>query len=179
VIRYLDDPPAPGPVPILDAAGAMDLLAGAARIAIVGASASPWRPSNSVMGYLLAHGYECVPVNPTVDRVLDRTAYPTLEAAVDATGSPFDIVDVFRRPEATPDVARSAVATRCRALWLQLRIVSWEAARIAHAGGLAVVMDRCTQIDHRSLRLRSAASRPPDSADGVIRPGDDGARPGS
>ena len=158
VIRYLDEPAAPGPVPTLDAAGAMDLLASARRIAIVGASPSPWRPSHSVMDYLITHGYDCVPVNPETDRVLGRAAYPSLEAAVEATGAPFDIVDVFRRPEATPDVARSAVATRCGALWLQLRVVSWEAAAIAHEGGLPVVMDRCTAIDHRALRVRSATS---------------------
>jgi predicted CoA-binding protein len=113
------------------------------------------------MDYLLAHGYDCTPVNPRTERVLGRRSYPSLEAAVEATGGPFDIVDVFRRPEATPDVARSAVATGCGALWLQLRIVSWEAAAIAHEGGLPVVMDRCTAIDHRALRFRSTtAARP-------------------
>jgi predicted CoA-binding protein len=162
-IRYLDEaePLAPGPVPVLDTAAVLDLLAAARRIAVVGASPNPWRPSHGVMDYLLAHGYECVPVNPATDRVLGRRSYPTLEAAVETTGGPFDIVDVFRRPEVTPDVARSAVATGCRSLWLQLRIVSWEAASIAHAGGLAVVMDRCTAIDHRALRLRDRTAVQP------------------
>jgi predicted CoA-binding protein len=77
--------------------------------------------------------------------------YPGVAAAVAARG-PFDIVDVFRRPEHTPDIARSAVALGCRALWLQIRIVDWDAARIAHEGGLKVVMDRCTAVDHRRLR---------------------------
>jgi predicted CoA-binding protein len=158
VIRYLDEPLQPGPVPILGPDEAMDLLASSHRIAIVGASPDPWRASHSVMDFLLAQGYECVPVNPMTDRVLGRHAYPTLEAAVADTGGPFDIVDVFRRPDATPDVARSAVATGCRALWLQLRIISWEAAAIAHDGGLPVVMDRCTAIDHRALRVRSGTS---------------------
>jgi predicted CoA-binding protein len=157
VIRYLDEPLQPGPVPILGPDEAMDLLASARRIAIVGASPDPWRASHSVMDYLLAHGYECVPVNPRTERVLGRLAYPSLEAAVEEAGGPFDIVDVFRRPDAAPDVARSAVATGCRALWLQLRIISWEAAAIAHEGGLRVVMDRCTAIDHRALRVRSSA----------------------
>ena len=165
MIRYLDEPAAPGPVPTLAPDEAMDRLGTARRIAIVGASPSPWRPSHSVMDYLITHGYECVPVNPETDRVLGRPAYPTLEAAVEATGAPFDIVDVFRRPEATPDVARSAVATRCGMLWLQLRIVNWDAASIAHEGGLAVVMDRCTAIDHRALRVRRR----------VAERGDDGA----
>jgi predicted CoA-binding protein len=164
-IRYLDGLPAPPRegLPILDAEAAMDLLGVARRIAVVGASPNPWRPSHGVMDYLLAHGYECVPVNPGTDRVLGQHSYPTLEAAVEATGGPFDIVDVFRRPEATPDVARSAVATGCRAFWLQLRIVSWEAAAIAHAGGLAVVMDRCTAIDHRALRVRGTTPSQPGS----------------
>ena len=153
MIRYVDDAATPGPVPTLDAAGAMDLLAGATRIAIVGASPSPWRPSNGVMAYLIAHGYECVPVNPTVERVLDRTAYPTLEAAVEAAGTPFDIVDVFRRPDATPEVARSAVATGCRALWLQLGIVSPEARAIAERAGMEYVENACTAVVH-SLEVR-------------------------
>ncbi|CAN5824135.1 hypothetical protein BH23CHL8_BH23CHL8_24760 [soil metagenome] len=154
-IRYLDAPDLSGPVPILDAAGAMAVLRGAHRIAIVGASPNPWRASHSVMDYLIRHGYDCVPVNPNVSRVLDRPAHPSLEAAVEAAaGEPFDIVDVFRRAEHTPEIARSAVALRCGTLWLQQRVVSWEAAGIAHAGGLRVVMDRCTAIDHRALRVR-------------------------
>lgn len=114
----------------------------------MGASPRPDRPSHDVMTYLLRAGFDCVPVNPRAPEVLGRTAYATLEEAVAATGT-FDIVDVFRRAEDTPDVARSAVATGAGALWLQLGIVNWEAARIAHDGGLAVVMDACTAIEHR------------------------------
>jgi predicted CoA-binding protein len=88
-----------------------------------------------------------VPVTPVADEVAGITAYPTLAAAIVATG-PFDIVDVFRRAEACPEHAREAVeAGRSRCLWLQLGIVSWEAATIAHDAGLAVVMDRCTLIE--------------------------------
>ena len=67
-----------------------------------------------------------------------------------ATG-PFDIVDVFRRPEHTPEIARSAVETGAGALWLQLGVVNWEAARIANEAGLPVVMDRCTAIEYRRI----------------------------
>jgi predicted CoA-binding protein len=105
------------------------------------------------MRYLQHQGYECVPVNPNARDVLGITSFGTLEEAVAASG-PFDIVDVFRRPESAPGVARSAVVTRCGALWLQLGVVSWEAARIAHEAGLPMVMDRCTAIDHRRLRGR-------------------------
>ena len=138
-------------MPLLDGDEPARLLARAQRIALVGASANPARPSHGVMRYLLGQGYEVVPINPTVGEVLGQPAYATLEAAVAATGA-FDIVDVFRRPEHTPEIARSAVATGARALWLQLGVVNWEAAQIAHDGGLAVVMDRCTAIEHRRLR---------------------------
>ena len=148
----LDAQEGTGPVPLLDGEASARLLADTHRIAMVGASADPDRPSHGVMRYLLEQGYEVVPINPTVDAVLGRTSYATLEDAVAATGA-FDVVDVFRRPEFTPDIARSAVTTGAKALWLQLGVVNWEAAQIAHDGGLAVVMDRCTQIEHRRLRL--------------------------
>lgn len=138
-------------VPLLDGPAVPAALAAARRIAVVGASPDPTRPSNGVMRTLLDAGYDCVPVNPNATEVLGRRAYPTLEAAVEATG-PVDLVDVFRRPAATADVARSAVAVGARVLWLQLGVVSWEAARIAHEGGLSVVMDRCTAIELRRIR---------------------------
>jgi predicted CoA-binding protein len=139
-----------GSVPVLDERAAVEVLARARRIAVVGASSRPGRPSNGVMAYLLAQGYDCVPVNPHETEVLGVRAYPTLATAVEATGR-FDIVDVFRRAEACVEPAEAAVATGAGCLWLQLGIVSWEAARIAHEGGLAVVMDRCTAIEHRRI----------------------------
>ena len=142
-----------GPVPVLDEAGAIELLRTARRIAIVGASPDRYRPSHSVMRYLQTKGYECVPVNPNARDVLGIRAFGTLEEAVAASG-PFDIVDVFRRSELTVPIAEAAVATGCRSLWLQLGVVNWEAARIAHEAGLSVVMDRCTAIDHRKIRDR-------------------------
>lgn len=142
-----------GPVEVLDLEGALEALRQTRRIAIVGASANPGRPSHGVMRYLQHHGYESVPVNPTTRDVLGIRSHRTLEEAV-ADSGPFDTVDVFRRPEHTPSVARSAVATGANFLWLQLGVVNWEAARIAQAGGLRVVMDRCTAMDHRLLRAR-------------------------
>lgn len=142
-----------GPVPVLDEEGAIDLLRKARRIAVVGASPDRYRPSNSVMRYLQTQGYECVPVNPNARDVLGIRAFGTLEEAVAASG-PFDIVDVFRRSELTVPVAQAAVVTGCGALWLQLGVVNWDAARIAFEGGLVVVMDRCTAIDHRKIRGR-------------------------
>jgi predicted CoA-binding protein len=138
-------------VPLLDEVGAVSALRSARRIAIVGASPSPARPSNGVMRTLLSAGYDCVPVNPNASEVLGRPCFGSVQAAVEATG-PVDIVDVFRRPAATPEVAHAAVAVGAKVLWLQLGVISWEAARIAHEGGLDVVMDRCTAIELRRVR---------------------------
>jgi predicted CoA-binding protein len=123
------------------------VLGEARRIAVVGASSRPGRPSWGIFRYLRRSGYDAVAVNPNELEVDGVTAYPTLADAVAATGR-FDVVDVFRRVDACPGHAREAVETGARCLWLQLGVVSWEAARIASAGGLAVVMNRCIMIDH-------------------------------
>lgn len=102
------------------------------------------------MRYLAAVGYEVVPVNPGETEIAGLPCHPTLAAAVAATG-PVDIVDVFRRAELCVPHAEEAVAIGARCLWLQLGIVNLEAARRAHAGGLAVVMDRCTKVEHARL----------------------------
>lgn len=143
----------PWPLQLLDEEGALALLGRARRIAVIGASPDRARPSHTVMRYLLDRGYECVPVNPTCRDVLGIPTFRTLGEAVAATG-PFEIVDVFRRSEYTPPIARATVSTGCRALWLQLGVVNWEAARIAHEAGVPIVMDRCTAIDARRLPRR-------------------------
>lgn len=116
----------------------------------MGASAKAGRPSHDVFRYLRSQGFDCVPVNPNVEEVVGVPAFRTLPEAVAATGA-FDIVDVFRRSELCVPHAREAVATGARCLWLQLGVVNWEAARVAHEGGLSVVMDRCTAIEWRRL----------------------------
>jgi uncharacterized protein len=137
-------------VALLDDSGITALLASARRIAVVGASSNPARPSHGVFLTLVRAGYDCVPVNPNETEVAGVPVVATLAEA--AAGGPIDIVDVFRRSELTEEVAREAVAIGARALWLQLGVVNWEAARIAADGGLAVVMDRCTAIELRRLR---------------------------
>jgi len=150
----VNDPgPAAPPVALLDDAGIVELLRTARRIAVVGASSDPGRPSNGVLRSLLRAGYQCVPVNPRETEVAGIPAVSTLAEAATALGGTIDIVDVFRRPELTEEIAREAVAVGARSLWLQLGVVNWEAARIAVDGGLAVVMDRCTAIEiHRIPR---------------------------
>jgi predicted CoA-binding protein len=152
-IAYLDLAEARGPVPVLEDAAIGEVLRSTRRIAVVGASSNEARPSFGVFRYLVHQGYECVPINPAERSVIGIPAFRTLREAADATG-PFDLVDVFRRSELCVAHAIEAVEIGARCLWLQLGVVNWEAARIAHDGGLAVVMDRCTAIEHRRIRGR-------------------------
>ena len=116
-------------------------------VAIVGLSDKPHRPSYFVGKYLQEHGFTIIPVNPTRDEILGEKSYPSLEAIPGSV----DIVDCFRRAEQMPDLARSAVAIGAKCLWMQLSVVSEEAKAIAEAGGLDVVMDRCTKIEYARL----------------------------
>jgi len=152
-IGILDLQEGRGTVRLLDDDGIAVILGRARRIALVGASSNPGRPSFAVFRYLLMNGYECVPVNPNERDVLGQPAFRTLTEAAAATG-PFDIVDVFRRSELCRPHAIEAVETGAGCLWLQLGVVNWEAAADAAAGGLSVVMNRCTAIEHRALRDR-------------------------
>jgi predicted CoA-binding protein len=125
------------------------LLGKAHVIAVVGISSKPSRPSYDVASYLQEHGYRIVPVNPNETEVLGEQAYASLldiprEIRV-------DVVDVFRRAEHTPEVARQAVEIGAGVLWLQEGIVNEEAARIATEGGLEVIMGVC--IRHMRERL--------------------------
>jgi uncharacterized protein len=153
VTALLDLQEGHGPVPVLDEAAIAALLASRPRVAVVGASDRPGRPSRDVLLDLRAAGIDAVPVTPRWAVVAGVVAYPDLAAAVAATGA-FDVVDVFRRAEECPAHAADAVAAGARVLWLQLGIVSWEAARIASAGGLGVVMDRCLSVELHRLRGR-------------------------
>ena len=123
-----------------------EILRDARTIALVGASPRPDRPSHGVMRYLLGQGYRVIPVRPLdCDEILGVPCVAEL-AEID---EPIDLVDVFRRPEFCPEVAREAVAAGAKALWLQLGIVSPEARRIALDAGLDYVEDACTAIVHR------------------------------
>jgi len=122
-----------------------DLLKSTRTIALVGASPKPNRASYGVMAFLQQSGYRVIPVNPVAagTTILGETVVATLADIKE----PVDMVDVFRRADETPEVADEAVAIGAKSLWLQLGIANDETARIAIAGGLDVVMDRCTAID--------------------------------
>jgi hypothetical protein len=120
------------------------ILSRAKRIAIVGLSPNELRASHFVGYYLRRHGYEVIPVNPRETEILGLTSYPS----VSAIPEPVDIVDVFRAPEAVPEIAEEAVAAKAGALWLQYGVISPQGAEIASRGGLDVVMDRCLKVEH-------------------------------
>jgi predicted CoA-binding protein len=124
-------------------------------IAVVGISSKPWRPSHEVASYLQANGYRIVPVNPNEEEVLGERVYVSLLDIPEEVH--VDVVDVFRRAEHTPEVARDAVAIGARVLWLQEGIVSEEAARIASEGGLEVIMGVCIMKVRERLMARGGS----------------------
>ena len=117
---------------------------GAKNVAIVGLSSNPDSPSYHVAAYLKEHGYHIIPVNPREESVLGEAAYPSLREVPEK----IDVVDVFRRPDAVPEVVEQAIEMGAPVLWLQLGIVNDEAAEQARAAGITVVMDRCMKIEH-------------------------------
>ena len=116
-------------------------------IAIVGLSADWYRPSYFAAKYMQEHGFRIIPVNPKYDEILGEKCYPNLKAIPDAV----DIVDVFRKPEDCVPIAQDAVAIGAKVFWMQLGVINEEAARVAEAGGLDVVMDRCVKIEYARL----------------------------
>jgi uncharacterized protein len=120
------------------------VLLNASTIASVGLSKNELRASYFVGYYLKRHGYRVIPVNPRETEILGETCYPSLmEVPV-----PVDIVNVFRAPDALPDIARAAVAIHAGALWCQFGVINAEGAQIAEDGGVTVIMDRCLKVEH-------------------------------
>ena len=120
------------------------------RVAVVGISADPNRPSFGVASYLRNAGYQIAAVNPTLTAWNDLPCYASLR---DVPG-PIEVVDVFRRSELVAPVVDDAIAVGARAVWMQDGVVDETAAAKARAAGLLVVMDRCMLRDHRALGLR-------------------------
>jgi uncharacterized protein len=116
----------------------------AKTIAIVGLSKNELRASYFVGYYLKRHGYRVIPVNPRETEILGETSYRSLlEVPV-----PVDVVNVFRAPDALPGIARDAVSIGAGALWCQFGVINAEGARIAEAGRVTVIMDRCLKVEH-------------------------------
>jgi uncharacterized protein len=126
------------------------ILRSTKTIAMIGASGNDMRPSYFAMMYLLAKGYVVHPINPGMagKKVLGQTVYGSLKEVP----PPVDMVDIFRAADAAPDIVREAIAEKARlgikTIWMQLGIVSEEAADLAQAAGFTVIMDRCPKIEH-------------------------------
>jgi predicted CoA-binding protein len=114
------------------------------RIAMVGLSSNPFRPSHFAAVYLLSEGYDVIPVNPRESEVLGRHCYPTLLDVPE----PVEVVDIFREPAAVPEIVEQAIAKHAKVIWMQLGVIHEESARRACDAGMDVVMDRCMKIEH-------------------------------
>lgn len=114
------------------------------RIAMVGLSSNPFRPSHFAAVYLISEGYDVIPVNPRESQVLGRPSYRSL---LEVPG-PVEVVDIFRETSAVPGLVEEAIAIGAKVIWMQLGVIHEEAASRARSAGLEVVMDRCMKIEH-------------------------------
>lgn len=130
-----------------DVTGLRRILLQARTIAVVGLSGSWYRPSFFAAKYMQDHGYRIIPVNPGCAEVLGEKCHPTLSAVPDR----IDIVDCFRKSAEIVPIAREAVKSGAKVLWMQLGIRNDQAARIALEAGLDVVMNRCVKIEHARI----------------------------
>ncbi len=130
------------------------ILGATRRIALVGASDKPDRPSYGVMRFLLGHGWAVVPVNPGLagKTLMGQTVVGSL-----AEAGPLDMVDVFRASDQAGGVVDDAIANGARTVWLQLGVIDHAALARARAAGLSAVMDRCPAIEATRLRIAAAA----------------------
>jgi uncharacterized protein len=120
-------------------------------ITVVGASDAPAKAAHYVPAHMQQQGWRVIPVNPHGNVILGEQSYRTLADVPEPVG----LVDVFRPAEATPEIARQAVAVGATALWLQLGIASDEARSIAESAGLLYIEDRCLIVEQRRLGLRA------------------------
>jgi uncharacterized protein len=132
-----------------------DVLQTVRRIALVGASKKPERPSNEIQAYLQSRGYDVTPINPGIagETLHGRTVVASL-----ADAAPLEMVDIFRETASVPPIVDDAIRLGARVVWMQLGIVHAAAAERARAAGLTVVMDRCPLIETRRLRIMSIGS---------------------
>jgi len=120
------------------------VLLNAKTIAIVGLSKNTLRASHFVGFYLRRHGYRVIAVNPREKEIFGEASYASLRDVPERV----DIVNVFRAPDALPEIAADAVAIGAKSLWCQFGVINEEGARIAEQGGVSVIMDRCIKVEH-------------------------------
>ena len=123
-----------------------DVLERYRRLAVVGLSPNPARPSYRAMVHMKAAGYDITPVNPRCEEVLGVPCVPSLAAAAEL--GPLEIVDIFRRIEEIPAIVDDAIEHGAKVIWMQLGLREPTAARRAREAGLTVIEDRCVKIEH-------------------------------
>ncbi len=123
-----------------------EILDNVKTIAVVGLTNKQGRASLGVSRFMQSRGYRIVPVNPLIESSLGEKAYPTLDAALEATGK-IDLVNVFRLPKYIPDIVKDTIRLKIPYLWIQEGIVHEEAAGWAESAGIKLVMDRCILKD--------------------------------
>lgn len=116
-----------------------EILTSFKRVAVIGVSDKPERPSYRVASFLMERGYDVTPVNPNLKELFGRKAYPDLAAVPGIV----EIVDVFRKPEEIEPIVDQAIARKASVIWMQEGIVNNKAADKARAAGLKVVMNKC------------------------------------
>lgn len=126
-----------------------EILRTARRIAVVGLSRKPDRPSHGVAAYLQHAGYTIIPVHPAPGVTLGERVYPDLRSA--RAGGPIDIVNIFRRSEHVPALLDAILEVHPALVWMQVGVRHDEVARNLESAGIAVVMDRCLAVDHQYL----------------------------
>jgi hypothetical protein len=131
-----------------------DILTKYKTIAVVGLSSNPSRPSFGVSEYMQSAGYHIIPVNPNETDVLGEPSY----ASLDEVPQKIEIVDIFRCPEAVPQVVEAAILANAKVIWMQLGIANEAAAKQAQAAGLTVIMDACLLIEHKKRRQKPQPS---------------------
>jgi len=133
------------------------LLRATRTIAMVGLSPNPARPSYGVARHLQGYGYRVIPVNPNCEGVLGENSVPDLAAARASLepGEMIDIVDVFRQPDAVPEIVEDCIRLGLKVLWLQLGVVNEAAAERARNAGIFVVMDLCIYRERAALEVSS------------------------
>ena len=118
------------------------------NVAVVGLSENPEKPSYGIAKYLAEHGYNIIPVNPTVPEILGRQSYPDLISVPEKV----EVVEIFRRPETVVPIVEEAIEVGAKVVWMQEGIVNEEAAARAREAGLLVVMDKCMRKEHQKLK---------------------------
>ena len=131
-------------MPTTEADRITELLESAKTIVVVGLTDTPTRPSYGVSHYMQSQGYRIIPVNPNITEWMGEKAYPSLLDVPEK----IDIVNVFRRPDAVPEVVEQAIQIQAPAIWMQEGVVHHEAAEKARQAGIFVVMDKCILKEH-------------------------------